>query len=1344
MSMPITFARLLPLVAAFCLALPVSAAVIADDPFTDNSHTNATGGDTLGMVYYRSVSGASAPLTVADDSTGIGTGKALYFSPTASQKILGYFTPVTLATTGESLRLSFDFRFTVTPVGGSESIRFGLFNSNGTQQTSEPGGTTRNDDKGYVMTMNAVTGGNFRVQKEETNAMPETPGTDDILGGTVYFSSINASQGSSVATGTTKHTFTLQFTRLAGGALEVRGQMDDLTPSVATIASASILTTTFDEFAFTTVADVRGPYFIDNLRITTNTPGETIALTSPAAGTDVTTPASLTLTAAASDADGITKVEFFNFGTKVAEALTPPYTATISNAAPGIYGLTAVMTDTGGYTTSSSVTYARVKSAAPDEYDALREKWRTILTGGDAFTVDSTLQARINTITSTANSNWSSMDKTVGRTTLWSDLNSTTNSAHISATYGRLWNMALALRTHTSTLENNATLRTDIISALDWMYANRYNENKTIYDNWWDWEIGSPQTLVDIVTLLFDSLTPSQIGSYMAATRKFTPTGVVSPVIAVTTGANRVWEVGVVAMRALLLKRSAEIAGARDGLSPVFDYVTSGDGFFEDGSFLQHGKHPYAGGYGSSLLDTLCPLLHLLADSTWQVTDPDAANLYRWVYESFEPVIYRGSMMEMVRGREISRSGSQDHGTGHIVLASVLRLAQFAPSAEATKLKKLAKSWIETDTYRNTLTSDSLVTILLAKEVLADTGLTAKPELVGHWTFPGMDRVVHRRPGFGLGVSMNSSRIYNYESINGENLQGWFTSDGSTWLYNDDLTQFTDFWPIVNRARIPGTTVDTLARANGLGQSTATTQTWTGGATLNNIYGAAGMELASYNVTLKARKSWFMFGDEIVALGSGITSTDGRTIETIIENRKLTSAGTNGFTLDGTAQSTASGWSTTKTGASWCYLEGTGGYYFPGGTTLKGLREDRTGSWSQVNTGGSATSMSRRFLTLWLDHGISPTNASYAYVLLPNKTASQTSTYAAAPQIEVVENSPEAHGVKKQALGICAVNFWTDTAHTTGIITSNKKASVLTKETATQLDLAVSDPTQVNTGTILVEIARSASAVTSADPAVTIQQLSPTIRASINVASSKGRTFSASLALTLPTISIVASVPNAAELNQMPGSFSISRTAPLHNAMSVPIQMSGTALSGSDYQAIASSVTFAENESVKTLTVTPTRDSVVEGSETVQLALQSGSDYTLGSPSSAVVTIADKPFDAWRFQYGLINSTPDADGDHDGTADLVEFALGSDPTDTGSTPSLVPSTLNGHLTLAYKYLHSSEIDYRVEVSSDLVNWYWGPAYIINHIQADGVTLIARDWSTTASPRFMRIKITRLP
>ncbi|WP_166437226.1 glycosyl hydrolase family 18 protein [Niastella caeni] len=83
-----------------------------------------------------------------------------------------------------------------------------------------------------------------------------------------------------------------------------------------------------------------------------------VSITSPANNATFTSPATVTITANASDVGGsVTKVEFFNGGTKLGEATASPYSYTWSNVANGTYTLTAKATDNGGaVATSSAVT----------------------------------------------------------------------------------------------------------------------------------------------------------------------------------------------------------------------------------------------------------------------------------------------------------------------------------------------------------------------------------------------------------------------------------------------------------------------------------------------------------------------------------------------------------------------------------------------------------------------------------------------------------------------------------------------------------------------------------------------------------------------------------------------------------------------------------------------------------------------------------------------------------------------------------------------------------------------------------------------------------------------------
>ncbi len=96
----------------------------------------------------------------------------------------------------------------------------------------------------------------------------------------------------------------------------------------------------------------------------TNPPS--VTLTSPANNAIYSAPANVTLTATASDTDGIQKVEFFHGGTNlIATVTTSPYTYAWTNVAIGTYSLTAKATDNLGIATTSSPANITVSSLAP-------------------------------------------------------------------------------------------------------------------------------------------------------------------------------------------------------------------------------------------------------------------------------------------------------------------------------------------------------------------------------------------------------------------------------------------------------------------------------------------------------------------------------------------------------------------------------------------------------------------------------------------------------------------------------------------------------------------------------------------------------------------------------------------------------------------------------------------------------------------------------------------------------------------------------------------------------------------------------------------------------------------
>ncbi|MDP5316438.1 polysaccharide lyase 8 family protein [Streptomyces poriferorum] len=786
----------------------------------------------------------------------------------------------------------------------------------------------------------------------------------------------------------------------------------------------------------------------------------------------------------------------------------------------------------GGATVSGVLTAGPARAAEPgratrsadEDFDVLLARAETLLTGGGFDPSDPGFAAGVAALDSTAKGLWDTLDRTAARTALWNDLAPVTDPGNFGQSYTRLRTLATAWATPGTSLSGSAETADALLSALRFTYDTAYHPAARESGNWWFWEIGAPRALMDTCVLLRGRLPAADLADYLAVVDRFCPDAdrrTNSPSLS-ETGANRTDKAVIVALRGLLGKNTDKLASARDALSDVrdagrnslFRYTGSGDGFYEDGSFVQHDVVAYTGSYGTVLLGGAAYLLSLLAGSPWAVADPKVSVMYDAVERSFAPVIFDGLMMDAVRGRAVSRQRAGDHRDGATAVAAILLLASGAPADRADRWRALAKGWLTRNRTTPFAALATLPQLALAKAVLDDPAVPAGARTTGSFVFADMDRVVHRRPGWAFALSLSSRRISAYEAGNGENLHGWYTGDGMTYLYDGDgLGQFNDgFWPTVDPYRLPGTTVDTRERADlGTGGGTSTyrpANAVAGGAVLDGRHTAAAMEVTgAEGSTLRARKSWFLLDNAVVALGAGVTASDGRTVETVVENRNLGAGGRNRLLVDGVDP----GASAAVSRAGWAHLDGTGGYVFPGTTALNVLCEERSGTWRAINTGadtgGSTDSVTRRYATLWLDHGVSPTDAGYAYVLLPGASAAATAVWSRSRPVRIVANDTTAQAVEDRRSGLTAVHFWG--AGSVAGITASGPVTLLVRRRGAQVSVAVADPGR--TGTVVsVELPFRVRSVASSDDTVTV---APGARPVLTVAvgGSRGHTHRAEL-----------------------------------------------------------------------------------------------------------------------------------------------------------------------------------------------------------------------------------------
>lgn len=304
-------------------------------------------------------------------------------------------------------------------------------------------------------------------------------------------------------------------------------------------------------------------------------------------------------------------------------------------------------------------------------------------------------------------------------------------------------------------------------------------------------------------------------------------------------------------------------------------------------------------------------------------------------------------------------------------------------------------------------------------------------------------------------------------------------------------------------------------------------------------YGVNGMSLSGdvvseeiYEPNLRALKSYFMFDNQIVCLGTGIQDAESLyNVETTVENRKLKADGSNKITVNGNnlelplinvkvsdivkenglGTGTASMEGSKITGAEWIHMEGnaTGsdiGWYFPSSNqNLKVRKVASTGNWNNINITESEDVVTNYF-ELWFDHGKNPQNEEYSYVMLPGRSKNEMKEYAKDPSVEILANNSDVQAVYYKKDKVTGASFWNDKVVTVGDITSNKKASVIVKEDKDVLEIGVSDPTMKNTGSIEIDLDKELIQIINTDENVTVSYGNGKIHISVGTEKTNGST----------------------------------------------------------------------------------------------------------------------------------------------------------------------------------------------------------------------------------------------
>ena len=164
-----------------------------------------------------------------------------------------------------------------------------------------------------------------------------------------------------------------------------------------------------------------------------------------------------------------------------------------------------------------------------------------------------------------------------------------------------------------------------------------------------------------------------------------------------------------------------------------------------------------------------------------------------------------------------------------------------------------------------------------------------------------------------------------------------------------------------------------------------------------------------------AKKAWFWFDDEWVALGADIESSHEASIVTGINQCHLKGD----VIVDGVALSTGQ---TTLRNPGWV-LHDSVAYIFPRNYNVEMKADLQLGNIRRIYGLGEDSTYAPAVFSLWFDHGIQPKNEHYEYIVVPGKSSKDIQQYTQNSPIRILENTSKIQAVHHDKLKLTGVAF---------------------------------------------------------------------------------------------------------------------------------------------------------------------------------------------------------------------------------------------------------------------------------------------------------------------------------
>lgn len=378
----------------------------------------------------------------------------------------------------------------------------------------------------------------------------------------------------------------------------------------------------------------------------------------------------------------------------------------------------------------------------------------------------------------------------------------------------RLRSLAFAYAYPSSNFYHQSQLLRSISLALQ-----HWAEKKYQCLNWWHNEIGVPQQMRDLIILLQNDLTESQLKSALEILAQYKVTDK-------STGANLTWAADL-GMHYGLLTADTSIAGncSRKIIDEI--KITTGDGVQPDYSFHQHDKRLQMYQYGAAFLLENIRIAWELRNTVFAFPKEKIDVLSDFLFNGWQWMARGVNTVPGTMDRSASRMNAL-HG------ADIRKLIPYFVELLPGKKNEL--------------------------QAIANQQ-NGNSSLVGFRYYPYSDFTAYQQKDFSFFIKTISNRTLATESINSENLKGHLLNSGDTYFIHDGEEYF-NLMPVWNWEYLPGVT--SFKNAHHIKRKVFT------GSVGNEAEGFTSMDYVMESrdgkQSLSAKKSWFCYDGKMICL----------------------------------------------------------------------------------------------------------------------------------------------------------------------------------------------------------------------------------------------------------------------------------------------------------------------------------------------------------------------------------------------------------------------------------------------------------------------------------------------